>query len=61
MQEEPTTADFVGEAHDAAVQRVADILIHPDDLTNKLPMLIKKTAMERHSSASHPQSKKMFF
>ena len=36
MQEEPTTADFVGEAHDAAVQRVADILIHPDDLTQQV-------------------------
>lgn len=29
--------------------RVADMLRHPDDLTNKLPMLRKKIAMERAS------------
>lgn len=41
--------DFVTDAHEAAVQRVAELLQHPDDLTNKLPTLIKKTAMERAS------------
>lgn len=41
--------DFVSSAHEAAVQRVAELLQHPDDLTNKLPTLIKKTAMERAS------------
>lgn len=41
--------DFVSDAHEAAVLRIKDLLRHPDDLTNKLPMLIKKIAMERAS------------
>lgn len=41
--------DFVTDAHDAAVQRIAELLHHPDELTNKLPSLIKKIAMERAS------------
>lgn len=44
-----TSNDFVSDAHEAAVLRVADMLRHPDDLTNKLPMLCKKVAMERAS------------
>src|SRR5436309_2439654 len=46
---EHTGVDFVSDAHESAVLRVADLLRHPDDLTNKLPMLIKKIAMERAS------------
>lgn len=41
--------DFLSDAHDSGVLRIADILRHPDDLTNKLPTLIKKIAMERAS------------
>ncbi|KAJ3284204.1 SNARE-binding exocyst subunit S6 [Borealophlyctis nickersoniae] len=42
-------ADFVAEATEAAVVRIADILRHPDDLTNKLPSVRKRFAMERAS------------
>jgi exocyst complex component 3 len=41
--------DFVTDAHEAAVQRVAELLQHPDDLTNKLPTLRRKTGLERAS------------
>jgi hypothetical protein len=41
--------DFVSDAHEAAILRIVDLLRHPDDLTNKLPMLRKKIAMERAS------------
>jgi exocyst complex component 3 len=41
--------DFVADAHEAAILRIVDLLRHPDDLTNKLPMLRKKIAMERAS------------
>jgi hypothetical protein len=41
--------DFVSDAHEAAVLRVTDLLRHPDDLTNKLPTLRRKIAMERAS------------
>jgi hypothetical protein len=48
-EEELTPVDFFADAHDAAVLRIADVLRHPDDLTNKLKMLRKKVAMERAS------------
>ena len=44
-----TDVDFVADAHEAAVMRIADMLRHPDDLTNKLPLARKKIAMERAS------------
>ncbi|KAL2919037.1 SNARE-binding exocyst subunit S6 [Polyrhizophydium stewartii] len=44
-----TSVDFVADAHEAAVLRIADLLRHPDDLANKLPLLRKKVAMERAS------------
>ncbi|KAI8928085.1 exocyst complex component Sec6-domain-containing protein [Entophlyctis helioformis] len=44
-----TSVDFVADAHEAAVLRIADMLRHPDDLTNKLPLARKKVAMERAS------------
>ena len=40
-------ADFKAEATASAIQRISDILRHPDDLTNKLPNLRKKVAFER--------------
>eukprot|EP00842_Homolaphlyctis_polyrhiza_P006027 jgi/Hompol1/6425/HPOL_002154-RA len=43
------SVDFVADAHEAAVLRIADILRHPDDLTSKLGLLRKKVAMERAS------------
>lgn len=48
-QHDAMGVDFVSDAQEAAIQRIADLLRHPDELTNKLPMLIKKTAMERAS------------
>ncbi|KAI8914395.1 exocyst complex component Sec6-domain-containing protein [Gorgonomyces haynaldii] len=44
-----TSTDFVSDAHETAILRIADILRHPDDLTNKLNMLRRKVAMERAS------------
>ncbi|KAJ2995911.1 SNARE-binding exocyst subunit S6 [Globomyces sp. JEL0801] len=44
-----TAVDFVQDAHEAAILRIADMLRHPDDLATKLPMLKKKNAMERAS------------
>lgn len=43
------TSDFVSEATEAAVVRIADILRHPDDLTNKLASVRKRFAVERAS------------
>ncbi|KAJ3048787.1 SNARE-binding exocyst subunit S6 [Rhizophlyctis rosea] len=40
---------LVAEATSAAVTRIADILRHPDDLTNKLPSIRKRFAIERAS------------
>ena len=40
-------ADFAAEAKESAIQRIGDLLRHPDDLTNKLPLLRKKIALER--------------
>ena len=39
--------DFIAEATESAIQRINDILRHPDDLTNKLPLVRKKVALER--------------
>ncbi|KAH6562713.1 hypothetical protein BASA50_007432 [Batrachochytrium salamandrivorans] len=44
-----TSVDFVADAHESAVLRLVDMLRHPDDLTNKLPLARKKVAMERAS------------
>ncbi|RKP00177.1 hypothetical protein CXG81DRAFT_13545 [Caulochytrium protostelioides] len=40
-------SDFTVAASEVAVQRIADALCHPDDLTNKLDVLIKRNASER--------------
>jgi exocyst complex component 3 len=40
-------ADLVAEATESAIQRLSDILRHPDDLTNKLPLVRKKITLER--------------
>jgi hypothetical protein len=40
-------ADLVAEATESAIQRLGDILRHPDDLTNKLPLVRKKITIER--------------
>lgn len=40
-------ADFSAEAKDSAIQRISDILRHPDDLTNKLDKIRKKIGHER--------------
>ena len=39
--------DFSAEAKDSAIQRISDILRHPDDLTNKLDKIQKKIGHER--------------
>jgi hypothetical protein len=49
IPEDINSVDFVSDAHEAAVLRVTDLLRHPDDLTNKLPTLRRKIAMERAS------------
>ncbi|KAJ3028606.1 SNARE-binding exocyst subunit S6, partial [Rhizophlyctis rosea] len=40
---------LASEATSAAITRIADILRHPDDLTNKLPSIRKRFAIERAS------------
>ncbi|KAI9099318.1 exocyst complex component Sec6-domain-containing protein [Phlyctochytrium arcticum] len=40
-------SDFVADATETAVFRIADILRHPDDLTNKLASVRKRFALER--------------
>ena len=40
-------ADFAAEAKESAIQRISDILRHPDDLTNKLDKIRKKIGHER--------------
>lgn len=40
-------ADFSAEAKESAIQRISDILRHPDDLTNKLDKIRKKIGHER--------------
>ncbi|KAJ3162239.1 SNARE-binding exocyst subunit S6 [Geranomyces variabilis] len=42
-------SDFVTDATETAVFRIADILRHPDDLTNKLATVRKRFALERAS------------
>ncbi|KAI8910000.1 exocyst complex component Sec6-domain-containing protein [Powellomyces hirtus] len=43
------SSDFVTDATETAVFRIADILRHPDDLTNKLATVRKRFAVERAS------------
>lgn len=41
------SADFISEATEAAVTRIAELLRHPDDLTNKFANIKKKIATEK--------------
>ncbi|KAJ3089212.1 SNARE-binding exocyst subunit S6 [Quaeritorhiza haematococci] len=54
--EELLAADFVAEATEAAVTRIADLLRHPDDLTNKYHLVKKKLATERASTDAQLKS-----